>query len=142
MERVGTMDIVQVASQDKRFSTLVKAVQEAGLVDTLKGKGPFTVLAPTDEAFGKLPKGTIDDLLSDVPALKRILLYHVIEGKAMSSDVAKMRSARTVQGSEVRISAEGGKVMINDSQVIEPDIETSNGVIHVIDSVLMPSQRS
>lgn len=142
MDRVRTMDIVQVASQDERFSTLVQALQEAGLADTLKGKGPFTVLAPTDSAFDKLPRGTIDDLFGDVPRLKRILLYHVIDGKAMSSDVTKMESAKTMQGSEVRISTQGGRVMINDAQVIQPDIETSNGVIHVIDSVLMPPQRS
>jgi transforming growth factor-beta-induced protein len=141
MDRVRTMDIVQVASQDERFSTLVQALQEAGLADTLKGKGPFTVLAPTNTAFDKLPRGTMDDLLGDVPRLKRILLYHVIDGRAMSSDVAKMQSAKTMQGSEVRISAQGGRVMINDAQVIQPDIETSNGVIHVIDSVLMPPQK-
>jgi uncharacterized surface protein with fasciclin (FAS1) repeats len=132
-------DIVDIAVQDGRFTTLVAAVQAAGLVDTLKGEGPFTVFAPTDDAFGKLPAGTVEGLLNDVPQLKNILLYHVVSGKVMSSDVVGLDSADTVLGQPISISVEDGKVMINDSQVVIPDIEASNGVIHVIDAVLLPS---
>ena len=131
-------DIVDIAVQDGRFETLVAAVKAADLVDTLKSDGPFTVFAPTDDAFGKLPAGTVDSLLQDIPKLKNILLYHVVSGKVMSSDVVGLTSADTVLGQPVKVSMQGDKVMINDSQVIIPDIDSTNGVIHVIDSVLLP----
>jgi transforming growth factor-beta-induced protein len=133
-------DIVDTAVADGRFTTLVAAVQAAGLVDTLKGEGPFTVFAPTDEAFAKLPAGTLDELLKpeNKQKLTDILLYHVVSGKVMASDVAGMTSASTVLGKDVTIKADMGNVYINDAKVILTDIETSNGVIHVIDSVLLP----
>jgi uncharacterized surface protein with fasciclin (FAS1) repeats len=134
----GKKNIVDVAVTDGRFKTLVAAVQAAGLVETLKGKGPFTVLAPTDDAFNKLPAGTVEGLLNDIPALKNILLYHVIPAKAMSCDVMKMTSATTVQGKDVSIKVESGKVKVDKANVIIPDIEASNGVIHVIDTVILP----
>jgi uncharacterized surface protein with fasciclin (FAS1) repeats len=131
-------DIVDLAMADGRFTTLVAAVEGAGLVDTLKGEGPFTVFAPTDEAFATLPAGTVEGLLADVPALTDVLLYHVVSGKVMAADVAGLDSATTVQGSDVTITVDGETVMVNDAQVIITDIEASNGVIHVIDSVLLP----
>jgi transforming growth factor-beta-induced protein len=132
------MDIVDIAVQDGRFTTLVAAVTAAGLVDTLKGEGPFTVFAPTDDAFAKLPAGTVEGLLNDIPALTDILLYHVVSGKVMAADVVALSSASTVLGKDVAIKVEGDTVMINDAQVIITDIEASNGVIHVIDAVLLP----
>jgi transforming growth factor-beta-induced protein len=133
-------DIVDIAVQDGRFETLVAAVKAADLVGTLKSEGPFTVFAPTDDAFGKLPEGTVDALLQDIPKLKNILLYHVVSGKVMSSDVVGLTSADTVLGQPVNVNTQDDKVMINDSQVIIPDIEATNGVIHVIDSVLLPPE--
>ena len=118
--------------------SLVAAVTAAGLGDTLSGPGPFTVFAPTDEAFAKLPEGTVDGLLKDIPALTKILTYHVVSGKVMAADAAKLSSAKTVEGSELKIDASSG-VKINDATVTQADIEASNGVIHVIDSVLMPA---
>jgi uncharacterized surface protein with fasciclin (FAS1) repeats len=132
------MNIVEIAVADGRFKTLVAALGAAGLADTLKGKGPFTVCAPTDDAFNKLPTGTVEGLLKNIPALKTILLYHVVSGKAMAADVMKMTSAKTLEGQEVMIKVKNGKVMINNATVIIPDIEASNGVIHAIDTVLMP----
>ena len=131
-------DIVETAVGAGSFNTLVEAVKAADLVDTLKSPGPFTVFAPTDEAFSKLPKGTLDSLLKDTSKLKQILTYHVVSGKVMSSDVVKLNKATTVEGSDVKIDASNG-VKINDSTVVTPDVEADNGVIHVIDSVLMPS---
>jgi transforming growth factor-beta-induced protein len=132
-------DIVDLAAADGRFTTLVAAVQAADLVDTLKGEGPFTVFAPTDDAFAALPEGTVDALLNDIPALTDILLYHVVAGKAMAADVVDLSSVTTVQESEINIRVEDGSVFLNDTaQVIITDIEASNGVIHVIDSVLLP----
>lgn len=134
-------DIVDTAINDGRFTTLVAAVEAAGLVETLKGEGPFTVFAPTDDAFANLPEGvTVEGLLEDLPLLKNILLYHVVSGKVMAADVVALESAPTVLGKDVAIKVEGDKVMLNDAQVIITDIETSNGVIHVIDSVLLPPQ--
>jgi transforming growth factor-beta-induced protein len=133
-------DIVDTAIADGRFTTLVAAVQAAGLVDTLKGAGPFTVFAPTDDAFKKLPAGTVEGLLADPDTLKDILLYHVVSGKVMAADAAKLTEAPTVQGANITIEAADGKVMINDATVIIADIETSNGVIHVIDTVILPPQ--
>lgn len=131
-------DIVDTAVQAGSFKTLVAAVTAAGLVDTLKGAGPFTVFAPTDEAFAKLPAGTVDALLKDIPKLTKILTYHVVSGKVMAADVVKLKSAKTVEGSEVKIDASNG-VKINDSTVTTPDIAADNGVIHIIDSVLLPA---
>lgn len=133
-------DIVDIAVADGRFTTLVAAVTAAELVDTLKGEGPFTVFAPTDDAFAALPEGTVESLLADPSgALTPILLYHVVAGKVMAADVVGLTSAATVQGEEISIKVEGGNVYLNDTvQVIITDIEASNGVIHVIDAVLMP----
>jgi len=133
-------DIVDTAVADGRFTTLVAAVTAAELVETLKGEGPFTVFAPTDDAFAKLPAGTIDELLKpeNKQALTDILLYHVVSGKVMAADVTGLTSATTVLGKDVAVKVEGGNVFINDAQVIITDIETSNGVIHVIDTVILP----
>ena len=136
-----TRDIVDIAVEDGRFTTLVAAVQAAGLVDALKGEGPLTVFAPTDEAFAALPKGTVEALLADIPALTDILLYHVAEGKVMASDVVELNNALTLQGQYADIAVEDGKVMIDNAQVIITDIEAANGVIHVIDAVILPESR-
>jgi|SRR5581483_7452862 len=136
----GSKDIVDTAVAAGQFNTLAKALEAAGLVETLKGKGPFTVFAPTDEAFAKLPAGTLDELLKpeNKEKLKSILLYHVVSGKVTAAKVAKMTSAKTLNGEDVKISVSGGKVMVNDATVIKADIMASNGVIHVIDTVLLP----
>ena len=131
-------DIVDTAVAAGNFKTLAAALQAAGLVDTLKGAGPFTVFAPTDEAFAKLPAGTVDALLKDPKALGDILKYHVVAGKVMASDVVKLTSADTLLGKPVTITVNGDKVMIGNANVVKTDIETSNGVIHVIDTVLLP----
>ncbi len=133
------MDIVDTAVADGRFTTLATALTEAGLIDTLKGPGPFTVFAPTDDAFAKLPAGALEDLLADKEALTQVLTYHVVSGKVMAADVVSLTSADTVAGIPVSIKVDGGNVFLNDtSQVVITDIETSNGVIHVIDTVLLP----
>jgi transforming growth factor-beta-induced protein len=134
------MDIVDTAVADGRFTTLVAAVGAAELVDTLKGEGPFTVFAPTDDAFAALPAGTVDELLKpeNKQKLTDILLYHVVSGKVMAADAAKLTSAPTVLGKDITIKADMGNVYINEAKVIIADIETSNGVIHVIDAVLLP----
>ncbi|UNU27642.1 fasciclin domain-containing protein [Microcoleus vaginatus] len=131
-------DIVDTAVSAGSFTTLVAAVQAAGLVDTLKGAGPFTVFAPTDEAFAKLPEGTVESLLNDIPKLTKILTYHVVSGKVMAADVVNLKSAKTVEGSELKIDASNG-VKINDSTVTTADVAADNGVIHIIDSVLLPA---
>jgi transforming growth factor-beta-induced protein len=133
-------DIVDIAVEDGRFTTLAAALGAAGLVETLKGEGPFTVFAPTDDAFAKLPAGTVDELLKpeNIDQLKDILLYHVVSGNVMAADVVKLDSATTVQGSDVAIKEDMGNVMVNDAKVILTDIVGSNGVIHVIDSVILP----
>ena len=132
-----SMDIVDTAVSAGNFNTLVAAIQAAGLVDTLKGQGPFTVFAPTDDAFAKIPEKDLNSLLKDKEALTRILTYHVVPGKVMSADVVKLESADTVEGQSVSIDATKG-VKINDANVVKTDITTSNGVIHVIDTVLIP----
>ncbi len=132
------MDIVDTAVAAGNFKTLAAALQAAGLIETLKGKGPFTVFAPTDEAFAKLPAGTVEALLKDKEKLTKILLYHVVAGNVMAKDVVKLNTAKTVQGSAVKITAKGGKVMVDNANVVKTDIVTSNGVIHVIDSVILP----
>jgi len=132
-------DIVDTAVAGK-FNTLVAAVKAAGLVDTLKGEGPFTVFAPTDEAFAKLPAGTVESLLKpeNKSKLQSILTYHVVPGKVMANDVVKLDSAKTVQGQSVSIRTTDGGVLVNGAKVVKADIETSNGVIHVIDTVILP----
>ncbi len=133
-------DIVDTAVADGRFTTLVAAVQAAELVDTLKGEGPFTVFAPTDDAFAALPEGTLDSLLlpENKQALTNILLYHVVSGKVMAADVTALTSATTVLGKDVTVKVDMGNVYINEAQVVITDIATSNGVIHVINAVLLP----
>ena len=130
-------DIVDTAVSAGQFKTLVKAVQEAGLVDTLKGKGPYTVFAPTDEAFAKLPAGTLEALLKDKQKLAAILTYHVVPGKVMAAQV-KTGPVKTVQGQSLTVSAMNGAVMVDKAKVVKTDIVASNGVIHVIDSVVLP----
>jgi transforming growth factor-beta-induced protein len=132
-------DIVDTAVGAGSFETLVTAVKAAGLVEALKGKGPFTVFAPTDEAFAKLPEGTIPALLNDKEKLAAVLTYHVVPGYVTAADAMKLNRAKTLQGSELKISSDGGGVHINDANVIKADILTANGVIHVIDSVLLPN---
>jgi uncharacterized surface protein with fasciclin (FAS1) repeats len=131
------MDIIDTATGAGNFTTLLAAVDAAGLTETLKGEGPFTVFAPTDEAFAALPAGTVEALLADPEALAKILTYHVIAGKVMSTDLTNDMTAATVNGADVTIMTEGG-VMVNDANVVTADIEASNGVIHVIDKVIMP----
>lgn len=134
-------DIVDTAVGAGSFKTLVAAVKAAGLVETLKGDGPFTVFAPTDEAFAKLPKGTVESLLKpeNKKKLADILTYHVVSGKVKAKKAAKLDSAKTVNGSEITIKPSGKTLMINKSKVVKADIKTSNGIIHVIDAVLIPS---
>jgi uncharacterized surface protein with fasciclin (FAS1) repeats len=132
-------NLVETAIEAGNFSTLVKAVEAVGLVETLSSPGPFTVFAPTDEAFAKLPQGTLDSLLQDTQKLKRILAYHVASGDVRSDDLIQIDHAETLEGSIVGIQSEAGKVTVNDSNVVKTDILTDNGVIHVIDTVLIPA---
>ena len=133
-------DIVDTAVAAGDFKTLAAALQAAGLVDTLKGAGPFTVFAPTDEAFAKLPAGTVESLLKpeNKQKLISILTYHVVAGKVMAKDVVRLHEAKTVNGQDVKIMVDDGKVMVNNANVVKTDIQCSNGVIHVIDAVLLP----
>ena len=131
-------DIVDTAVSAGQFKTLVKAVHEAGLVETLKGKGPFTVFAPTDEAFAKLPAGTLDALLQDKQKLAAILTYHVVPGKVMAAQV-KPGQVKTVQGQSLTVTAKSGAVMVDNAKVVKTDIAADNGVIHVIDTVVLPN---
>ncbi len=131
-------DIVDTAIAAGSFNTLVTAVKAAGLLDTLKGEGPFTVFAPTDDAFAKLPEGTVEGLLKDPAKLRAILNYHVVAGKVMAADVVNLESATTVQGQDISVKTSGASVMINDANVVKTDIMCSNGVIHVIDTVILP----
>jgi uncharacterized surface protein with fasciclin (FAS1) repeats len=134
-------DIVDTASAAGQFGTLLTAATKAGLVETLKGDGPLTVFAPTDQAFARVPKATLDALLQDKAKLREVLLYHVVPGRVMAADVVKLDSAKTVQGEPVAIKTQGGKVMVNNAEVVKPDIKASNGIIHVIDAVLLPPAR-
>jgi uncharacterized surface protein with fasciclin (FAS1) repeats len=133
-------DIVDTAVAAGSFTTLAKALQAADLVDTLKGKGPFTVFAPTDAAFAKLPPATLEDLLkpANKAKLRRILTYHVVPGRVTAADVMKLTSAKTVSGDTITIKANGASVMVDGAQVVKTDVDASNGVIHVIDSVILP----
>jgi len=139
-DKTASKDIVDTAVAAGEFTTLAKALQAAGLVDTLKGAGPFTVFAPTDAAFAKLPPGTLDDLLKpeNKEKLTKILTYHVVPGEVTAKQAVKMDEAKTVEGDDVKIMTKGGKVYVNNAQVIKPDVKASNGVIHVIDTVLLP----
>ena len=138
--RAQEKDIVDTAVAAGSFKTLAAALQAAGLVETLKGKGPFTVFAPTDEAFAKLPKGTVEELLKpeNKAKLTAILTYHDVPGAVTAAQVTKLKDAKTVNGQSVKISATGGAVMIDGARVVKTDIRASNGVIHVIDSVILP----
>lgn len=133
-------DIVETAIGAGQFKTLAAALTAAGLVDTLKGKGPFTVFAPTDAAFAKLPAGTVENLLKpeNKAKLTAILTYHVVSGMVMAVDVTKLTEAKTVEGGKVTVKVDGGKVMINNATVTTADVAASNGVIHIIDTVLLP----
>lgn len=133
-------DIVDTAVAAGQFQTLAAALEAAGLVETLKGEGPFTVFAPTDEAFTALPEGTVESLLEpeNRDQLQAVLTYHVVAGKVMAEDAMGLNSAATVQGQDITITTMDGNVMINDATVVQADIEASNGVIHVIDGVLLP----
>jgi len=138
----ATTDIVDTAVSAGSFKTLAAALKAADLADTLKGAGPFTVFAPTDEAFAKLPAGTLDTLLKpeNKEKLRSILLYHVVSGDVMAAQVVKIPSAKTVNGQDVKISVHGNTVMVNNAEVVKADVAASNGVIHVIDTVLLPSE--
>ena len=132
-------DIVATADANGSFTTLITAVKAAGLVETLQGAGPFTVFAPTDAAFAALPAGTLDSLLADPEALKKVLLYHVASGKVTADQVVGLTTATSVEGSPIKIAVKDGKVYLNDSaQVVTTDVMASNGVIHVIDKVILP----
>jgi uncharacterized surface protein with fasciclin (FAS1) repeats len=136
--RAAEKDIVDTAVAAGSFKTLAKLLTDAGLVETLKGAGPFTVFAPTDEAFAKVPKATLEALGKDKDKLRAVLTYHVVPGKVMAADVIKLTSAKTVQGQSIKISTAGG-VKVDNANVVKTDIACSNGVIHVIDAVLLPN---
>ncbi len=131
-------DIVDTAVAAGSFNTLATALKAAGLVETLKGKGPFTVFAPTDDAFRKLPAGTLEKLLADKAQLTKVLTYHVVAGKVLAADVVKLKEAKTVEGSSVKISVKDGKVKVDGANVVKTDVGASNGVIHVLDAVILP----
>ena len=139
-DSMSQKDVVDTAVDAGDFTTLVTAIKAADLVETLKGKGPFTVFAPTDEAFAKLPSGTVEDLLKpeNKQKLVSILTYHVVPGEVMASEVVKLSNAKTVNGQSLTITVEGGMVMVDSAKVVKTDIECSNGVIHVIDAVVLP----
>jgi len=138
MDKPAQKDIVETAVAAGSFQTLAAALTAADLIPTLKGEGPFTVFAPTDEAFAKLPAGTVEALLKDKAKLTAILTYHVVVGAVLASEVVKMSSAKTVNGKDVTVAVKSGKVMINNVIVVTPDIKALNGIIHVIDTVLLP----
>jgi uncharacterized surface protein with fasciclin (FAS1) repeats len=131
-------DIVDTAVNAGEFTTLTMALDAAGLVDTLKGPGPFTFFAPTDAAFAKLPAGTLDSLLADPDKLRAVLTYHVVSGEVTAADAAKLHAATTIEGEDLSISANDGGVQIDNASVTQPDIKASNGIIHVIDTVILP----
>ena len=138
-EMMDAGTIVEVASEAGAFSTLLAAAEAAGLVDTLNSEGPFTVFAPTDEAFAALPEGTLESLLEDTDALSQILLYHVVSGEVKAADVVGLDSATTVQGDDIAIAVDGETVTLNGSaNVVTTDVDASNGVIHIIDAVILP----
>ena len=136
-------DIVDTAVAAGSFNTLAKALTAAGLIDTLKSTGPFTVFAPTDEAFAKVPKAQLEALLNNKEALIKVLTYHVVKGKVPAAEVVKLngKAVGTVEGSTVKVKVNNGKVMVNNANVVKTDIQTSNGVIHVIDTVILPEMK-
>lgn len=138
VNNVAKNDIVQTAISAGDFTTLVTALSEADLVSALEAEGPYTVFAPTDEAFKKLPKDVLNNLLNDKEALKNVLLYHVVSGDITSKQIVKLNETMTLNGSDIKIKVDDGKVMVNDSQVVGADVLASNGIIHVIDTVLLP----
>ena len=140
-EKAEKKDIVSIALEAGKFNTLATALTEAGLVSTLQGEGPFTVFAPTDEAFAKLPEGTVENLLKDKEALTNILLYHVVSGSVTSDKVVTLDKATTLAKADVKVQVKDGNVFINESQVTTPDVQASNGVIHIIDTVLIPESK-
>ena len=135
-----SMDVVDMAAHTGQFNTLIAAVQAAGLEDVLRGEGPFTILAPNDDAFAKLPAGTVEDLLKpeNVDKLKGILTYHVLPGKVYAKDVVAMSSGQTVNGQEVKFKVEGNSVYADAARIVQTDVKASNGVIHIIDNVILP----
>jgi uncharacterized surface protein with fasciclin (FAS1) repeats len=137
-----TSDIVVTAVESGKFKTLVAAIEAAGLVEALKGEGPFTVFAPTDEAFAELPEGTLEVLLNNPEKLKAILTYHVLDGTITSDQAMKVNAAETLNGKSITVAAKDGQVMINDANVIAADIVCKNGIIHVLDKVIMPIEES
>ena len=138
MEETMQENIVETAVAAGDFTTLTSLVEQAGLAETLSGEGPFTVFAPTDDAFAKVPQDTLDSLAADPEALKAVLLYHVVDGEARASDVAELSSAETLNGESVELETTDGGVKVNDAKVVQADVTASNGVIHVIDEVLIP----
>ncbi|ODH01397.1 fasciclin domain-containing protein [Nostoc edaphicum CCNP1411] len=132
-------DLVETAVNAGNFNTLVKAAKAANLIEILKSPGSFTLFAPTDEAFAKLPKGTLDSLLQDIPKLKKIVAYHIVSGDVRSDDLVQINEAETLEGSIVAIESADGKFKVNNANVLKTDILTDNGVIHIIDAVLMPA---
>ena len=138
MEETVQDNIVETAVATGDFTTLTSLVEQAGLTETLSGEGPFTVFAPTDDAFAKVPQETLDSLAADPEALKAVLLYHVVDGEARATDVAELSSAETLNGESVELETTGGGVKVNDAKVVQADVTASNGVIHVIDEVLIP----
>jgi len=131
-------NVVEIALDNSDFSTLVSVLTQAGLVETLSEEGPFTVFAPTNDAFKKIPESTLKEILADKNRLSSILTYHVVPGKVMAKDVMQLKSAKTIQGSQLSIEIKNGMVMVDEAKVITPDIEARNGVIHIIDTVLVP----
>jgi uncharacterized surface protein with fasciclin (FAS1) repeats len=140
MGNLGKMDLVDTAMNNGQFTILTKALEAAGLTETLKGKGPFTIFAPTDAAFQALPKGTLDELLKpeNREKLQQVLTYHVVPGKVMAKQVLTLKEAKTVEGDALKVMKDNGGVMVNNANVVKTDIKSTNGVIHVIDRVLMP----
>ena len=138
MEETMQENIVETAVAAGGFTTLTSLVEQAGLAETLSGEGPFTVFAPTDDAFAKVPQETLDSLAADPEALKAVLLYHVVDGEARATDVAQLSSAETLNGESVKLDTTDGGVKVNDARVVQADVTASNGVIHVIDEVLIP----
>lgn len=138
VNKVAKNDIVQTAISAGNFTTLVTALSEADLVSALEAEGPYTVFAPTDEAFSKLPDDVLSNLLKDKEALKNVLLYHVVSGDISSKQIVKLNEAMTLNGSDIKIKVDDGKVLVNDAQVVGADVLASNGIIHVIDKVLLP----
>jgi uncharacterized surface protein with fasciclin (FAS1) repeats len=131
-------DLIETMTTAGQFSTLLKAAAEAGLTETLKGEGPYTVFAPSDQAFARLPEGTLDSLLKDKTRLKAVLSYHIIPGRVPAADMAKLESTKTLDGRNLTVSTSDGQVVVNKAKVVRPDIKCANGIIHVIDAVCLP----